>query len=85
MGDEVTAERAIDGGIGGPLLRSGAVGNERVDVVAVLGLAARDSGVDDVDDAADRRRTEQQCGRPAKHLDPLRRQWVDGRGVIRAG
>ncbi len=52
---------------------------------AIFRQAARDTRVDDVDDAADRRRPEQQRGRPAQHFDALRQQRVNGHGMVNRG
>ena len=66
-------------------LAARAVAGERVDADGILGPAARNARVDDVDDAADRRGAEQQSGRAAQHLDPLGGERVDRDGMVGAG
>ncbi len=46
---------------------------------------ARDAPVDDVDDAADRRRAVEQRLGPAQHLDPLGQQRIDHHRMVDAG
>ena len=51
----------------------------------MFGDAARDAAVDDIDDATDGRRSEQQCRRPAQYFDAFGRQRIDDNGVIDTG
>ncbi len=82
MQHEVPADRDVTGGTARTLVGRRSIGARRVETIAVLGQAARDARIDDVDDTADRRRSEQQRRWPAQHLDPFGQQRIDDDRMI---
>ena len=75
----------IDRQVGGALVGRGAIFSRPSAPTPPSGSLARDAPVDDVDHAADRRRSEQQRRRAAQHLDPLGGQRVDRDRMVGAG
>src|SRR5437763_13685656 len=82
MGDEMPAERDVYPDIARALVRGGAVIEQSIDGDGLVGDLARNARVGHVDDSADGRRAEHQGGWTAKHFDPLRRERVDGNGIV---
>ena len=82
---DVLGDRDVTRSTARPLGRRRAVRGDPVQTIAVFGHGARNARVDDVDDAADRGRSEQQGGRAAQHLDPLGEQRIDDDGMVDAG
>ena len=82
MGNEIAAERHVNRAIGDALVGGASIAEEELAADGATRLRPRNTGIDDVHHAANRRRSEQQCRWSAQHLDPLRRQGVDRDGVI---
>ncbi len=82
VGDEMAAERHVEGNIAGAFVGGAAIFRERVDADGPGRHAARDARVDHVDDAADRRGAEQQGRRAAQDFNSLRGQRVDRHLVV---
>ena len=61
-----------------------AIGANTIKMNAFIGHFAWNPAVDDINDAADCRRSEQQCRWPAQHFDAIRRQRVDRNRMVDA-
>ncbi len=85
MRDDLRGDREVHRCAAAALVRSRAIGTDRVDMEAILRHRARDAAVEDVDRAADRLAAEQEHGGAAQHFDALRRQRLDRHGVVSRG
>ena len=83
MDDELAGEWNVDGPVDEALVRRRAVAGESGHPDCIFGKTTRDARINDVDDAADRRRAEQERGRAAKDFDALGSDRIDGNGVVR--
>ena len=82
VNNEMSAQRDVDGGAARSFVCRATVERQRIDTDRSLRQPAWNPRIDDVDDAADRRRTEQEGRRAAQDLDPLGRDRVDGNFVV---
>ena len=85
LDDDAIADRQRDDTGDIALFRRRAIAAEQIEMQAFLQHLARDALVDDIDDAANRRRSIEQRGRAAQHLDPFGKLGVDHHGMIDRG
>ena len=85
MEHDLRSQRHVDDGPDVALVRGRAVVGEHVDVDRLVGHGAGNAGIDDVDDAADRRRAVEQRRRAAQHLDPLGELRIDDDSMVDRG
>ena len=85
MDDEILGQRHLDLARTAAFVGGAAIGADRVDMDRLVRHAARDAAVDHIDHAADRRRSIEQGGRAAQHLDPVGGQRVDRDGMVDRG
>jgi len=69
----------------GALIGGAAIGADATQPEAIFRHASRDARIDDVDDTAQRRRTEQQRAWPPQNLDPVGEQRIDRHRMIDRG